>query len=100
MATVSGMKYDEVNALIEFLNEKKDSISSIVEKLSDEIPAKIAQVYSGEAADTYHNTLVKCSTNINETLTDLITQLKAQAEAKRSEYEQQEEKLADSANVG
>lgn len=99
MATVSGMKYDEVKNLIDFLQGKAESIDTILDGLSTEIPGKIAQVYSGDAADKYQAVLKNCSITIQTTLNELVSSLATQAGIKEEEYKTQEKKLADSADV-
>ena len=57
MATKSGMNYDKVEKLIEYLDSQKTSIINNLTDLSNEAPSKIAAHYSGQAAETYKNTL-------------------------------------------
>ena len=47
MATKSGMNYDKVEKLIEYLDSQKTSIINNLTDLSNEAPSKIAAHYSG-----------------------------------------------------
>ena len=76
MATKSGMNYDKVEKLIEYLDSQKTSIINNLTDLSNEAPSKIAAHYSGQAAETYKNTLTNVITKITETLDTMIAELK------------------------
>ena len=100
MATKSGMNYDKVEKLIEYLDSQKTSIINNLTDLSNEAPSKIAAHYSGQAADTYKNTLTNVITKITETLDTMIAELKTNTQQKQDDYAAQDAKLQDSADVG
>lgn len=99
MATKSGMNYGEVANLIQFINTKSTEIDNIMEDLMTNMPSRIAGAYSGEAAETYKNTLTKCSTSIQNTLQELLTSLQTATTEKQEAYTAQDKKMQESAEV-
>ena len=99
MATKSGMNYDKVEKLIEYLDSQKTSIINNLTDLSNEAPSKIAAHYSGQAAETYKTTLTNI-TKITETLDTMIAELKTNTQQKQDDYAAQDAKMQDSADVG
>lgn len=93
---VSGMDYTKMLNLISHLETQKASITALISDLASTAPAQIAEAYSGEAAETYKSTLATVTTNIDETLSKMITDLKTNAEQKQVEYSQQDKKMQDS----
>ena len=100
MATKSGMNYDKVEKLIEYLDSQKTSIINNLTDLSNEAPSKITAHYSGQAAETYKTTLTNVITKITETLDTMIAELKTNTQQKQDDYAAQDAKLQDSADVG
>lgn len=100
MATKSGMNYDKVEKLIEYLDSQKTSIINNLTDLSNEAPSKIAVHYSGQAAETYKNTLTDVITKITETLDTMIAELKTNTQQKQDDYAAQDAKMQESADVG
>lgn len=99
MATKSGMNYDKVNTLISSLTNLRNEIINNLTELSNEAPSKIAMHYSGQAADTYKQTLGKVITEISETLDTMISELRTNTEQKQADYTAQDAKMQDSVNV-
>ncbi len=99
MATKSGMNYDKVNTLISSLTNLRNEIINNLTELSNEAPSKIAMHYSGQAADTYKQTLSKVITEISETLDTMISELRTNTEQKQADYTAQDAKMQESVNV-
>jgi uncharacterized protein YukE len=96
MATKSGMNYDKVESLIEYLNNKKTEIINGLDDLRTTEPAQIAQHYSGEAAETYKETLDTTVNTISETLEAMINSLRTAASEKQADYASQDQKMQES----
>lgn len=99
MATKSGMNYEKVVQLINYLNSQKNEIINNLTDLSNEAPAKIAMHYSGQAADSYKNALGKVITNISETLDTMINELRTNTEQKQADYTAQDAKMQETVNI-
>ena len=100
MATKSGMNYEKVGKLIEYLDSQKTAIINNLTDLSNEAPSRIAAHYSGQAAETYKKTLTSVITKISDTLEQMIAKLKENTQLKQEDYVTQDKKMSDSADVG
>lgn len=96
----SGMNYEKINNLISYLDSQKTAIIDNLTNLGDEAPSKIAAHYSGQAAETYKNTLTNVVNKISETLDTMIVDLKHKTTEKQAAYVEQDAKMQDSADIG
>lgn len=96
MATISGMRYDQMMNLINELDSKKTEMVNIVEDINATVPSKLATAYSGEAADKYKKTLDGVITKVEDAVSELTTLIKQKADENKASYETQEAKMRDS----
>ena len=96
MAAKSGMRYDMVLELITFLENQARDISGILNGLIEEMPGKISAAYTGQAATSYKETLVNTAKSMDQTMNDLITNLKNSTSERQADYAAQDQKLQDS----
>ena len=96
MATISGMDYDKMMNLIEEIDTKKTDMINIVDDIKATVPGKLAEAYSGAAAEAYKTTLDGVVTKIDEAVSELTALIKQKADENRSSYETQETKMKDS----
>lgn len=96
----SGMTYSKVEELIAYVSARKDTMAGVFEALIQEVVPRIANAYDGAAAETYKTTLKDTSTKMNETIDELITSLKANAEQKQADYQAQDAKMSASVQQG
>lgn len=99
MATISGMDYSKMQALIQDLTTQKDLMVGILSDLITSVPARLELAYSGDAATQYKDALQKVIENIDATLKEIITQLNANAEQKQTDYATQDKKMQESITV-
>jgi len=99
MATKSGMDYAKIQSLIDDLETKRTNIIDNLTELSNTAPTNIATHYSGQAADTFKNSLTKVISNVSETLGAMIQDLSTKTTEKQTEYSEQDTKMQDSATL-
>lgn len=93
MATKSGMNYTKIEALIKYLEYQKTSILDNLSELNETAPSRIAEHYSGQAADAYKESLDKVITKISLALEDMINSLKTNTDMMHEAYVNQDTKL-------
>lgn len=96
MATISGMDYVKMMNLIEEIDSKKTDMINVVDDIKASVPGKLAEAYSGTAAEEYKTTLDGVVTKIDEAVAELTALIKQKADENKSAYETQEAKMKDS----
>lgn len=96
MATISGMDYGKMMSLIEDIDAKKIEMINIVDDIKASVPGKLAQAYSGAAAEEYKTTLNGVVTKIDQAVSDLTALIREKADDNKFAYETQEAKMKDS----
>ena len=93
MAVKSGMVYDKIIQLCETLTTKANTIAEIFDEMKTQRVAEISTYYSGEAAESFKESLTTISAKVQADLDSIIKNIKDEAETQKTDYTSQDDKL-------
>ena len=97
--SMSGMDYNKIQAILDEVEGCKSKMADILGNLITNIPAAVADAYSGDAAEQYKRTFTESANKINNTMTEIHAQLKKNTTQKEAEYQAQDQAMKNSTDL-